>query len=99
VHKVVIPLMAGGILAGFITSFATAAVELSATIMLTSTEADAPLAYGIYIFMQSAAGRGPGAALGIIAVIIVGLGTYLSHKVIEHYKHAHATASNEGGQP
>jgi len=49
--------------------------------------------------MQSAAGRGPGAALGIIAVIIVGLGTYLSHKVIEHYKHAHATASNEGGQP
>jgi iron(III) transport system permease protein len=30
--------------------------------------ADAPLAYGIYVYMQSAAGRGPGAALGVIAV-------------------------------
>jgi iron(III) transport system permease protein len=29
--------------------------------------------------MQSAAGRGPGAALGVLAVLIVALGTYLSH--------------------
>ncbi|MCB1755915.1 MAG: iron ABC transporter permease [Gammaproteobacteria bacterium] len=93
VWKVVIPLMSGGILAGFVTSFATAAVELSATIMLTASNADAPLAYGIYIFMQSAAGRGPGAALGIIAVVIVGLGTYFSQRIINHYKHAHATTS------
>ncbi len=86
IRKIVIPLMSGGILAGFVTSFATAAVELSATIMLVSSEADAPLAYGIYVFMQSAAGRGPGAALGIIAVLIVGVGTYLSHRVIERSK-------------
>jgi len=33
--------------------------------------------------MQSAAGRGPGAALGIVAVLIVGLATYISHRVIE----------------
>ena len=75
--------MSGGLLAGFVTSFATAAVELSATIMLVSAESDAPLAYGIYVFMQSAAGRGPGAALGMVAVVIVGLGTYFSHRIIE----------------
>jgi iron(III) transport system permease protein len=83
VRRIVVPLMSGGILAGFITSFATASVELSATIMLVSSESDAPLAYGIYEFMQSASGRGPGAALGIIAVIIVGIATYLSHRFIE----------------
>ena len=83
VKRIVIPLMTGGILAGFVTSFATAAVELSATIMLVSSEADAPIAYGIYVFMQSAAGRGPGAALGILAVVIVALGTYVSNRIIQ----------------
>ncbi|MDH3280372.1 MAG: iron ABC transporter permease [Gammaproteobacteria bacterium] len=86
VRRVVVPLMIGGILAGFITSFATAAVELSATIMLVASESDAPLSYGIYVFMQSAAGRGPGAALGMIAVVIVGVATYLSHRVIERHR-------------
>jgi iron(III) transport system permease protein len=83
VIRIVVPLMTGGIVAGFVTSFATASVELSATIMLVSTESDAPLAAGIYEFMQSAAGRGPGAALGIIAVLIVGIATYVSHRFIE----------------
>jgi iron(III) transport system permease protein len=82
VRRIVVPLMTGGILAGFVTSFATASVELSATIMLVSAESDAPLAFGIYEFMQSAAGRGPGAALGMVAVLIVGLATYISHRVI-----------------
>lgn len=84
VRKITIPLMAGGILAGFVTSFATAAVELSATIMLISSESDAPLAYGIYIFMQSAAGRGAGAALGIVAVVIVATGTFVSYRFMEN---------------
>ena len=83
VRRIVVPLMSGGIMAGFIISFATASVELSATIMLVSAESDAPLAYGIYEFMQSAAGRGPGAALGIVAVLIVGIATYISHRVIK----------------
>lgn len=86
VRKIVVPLMAGGMVAGFVTSFATAAVELSATLMLVTSESDAPLAYGIYVFMQSAAGRGPGAALGIVAVVVVALGTYLSHHFIERNK-------------
>ena len=89
VRRIVVPLMMGGMLAGFVTSFATAAVELSATIMLVSVESDAPLAYGIYVFMQSAAGRGPSAALGMVAVVIVGLGTYVSHRIIESRRQAH----------
>lgn len=82
ITRVVVPLMAGGILAGFITSFMTAAVELSATIMLTTSQSAAPMSYGIYLYMQSAAGRGPGAALGVLAVLIVALGTYLSHRFL-----------------
>jgi iron(III) transport system permease protein len=82
VRRVVVPLMAGGILAGFVTSFMTAAVELSATIMLVASQNDAPMSYGIYVYMQSAAGRGPGAALGVLAVAIVAIGTYLSHRLI-----------------
>ncbi|TDQ60479.1 iron(III) transport system permease protein [Maritalea mobilis] len=83
IRKIVVPLMSGGILAGFVTSFATAAVELSATIMLVSTDQDAPLAYGIYLFMQSPSGRGAGAALGIFAVIIVAAGTLLAQYIID----------------
>lgn len=83
VRKIVVPLMAGGILAGFVTSFATAAVELGMTLMLVSQNSDGPLSYGIYVYMQSAAGRGPGAALGIMAVLVVGLCTLLSHVVVE----------------
>ena len=67
-RKILIPLMTGGLLAGFITSFSTATVELSATIMLVSTESDAPLAYAIYSYMQTAAGRGPGAGLSLIHI-------------------------------
>ncbi|HEX5128111.1 MAG TPA: ABC transporter permease subunit, partial [Usitatibacter sp.] len=81
VQRVVVPLMAGGILAGFVTSFITAAVELSATIVLSTSADQAPMSYGIYLYMQSIAGRGPGAALGVIAVAIVGLGTYLSYRL------------------
>ena len=83
VRKIVVPLMAGGILAGFVTSFATAAVELGMTLMLVSRNSDGPLSYGIYVYMQSAAGRGPGASLGIAAVVVVGLCTLISHVVIE----------------
>ncbi|MEO7392115.1 MAG: iron ABC transporter permease [Ramlibacter sp.] len=83
IRRIVIPLMAGGILAGFVTSFITAAVELSATLMLTTKESNAPMSYGIYLYMQSISGRGPGAALGVIAVVVVAVGTYLSHWVAE----------------
>ena len=81
--RIVVPLMTGGLLAGFVTSFATAAVELSATLLLVARNSDAPIAYGIYIYMQSAAGRGPGAALGVIAVVVVSIATYLAYRFAE----------------
>ena len=81
--RIVVPLMTGGLLAGFVTSFATAAVELSATLLLVARAPDAPLAYGIYVYMQSAAGRGPGAALGVIAVVVVAIATYAAFKIAE----------------
>ena len=92
VRRVVVPLMTGGILAGFITSFATAAVELSCTLMLVQSNSDAPLAYGLYVLMQSPAGRGPGAALGVIAVVLVAICTFLSHLVIERSQRARTAA-------
>ncbi len=83
VRRIVIPLMAGGILAGFVSSFITAAVELSATILLVVKESQAPMSYGIYLYMQSVSGRGPGAALGVLLVLTVAVGTYLSHLLVE----------------
>jgi len=82
-RRIVIPLMAGGILAGFVSSFITAAVELSATILLVVRESQAPMSYGIYLYMQSVAGRGPGAALGVLAVLLVAAGTFASHWIVE----------------
>ncbi|MEO6268712.1 MAG: iron ABC transporter permease [Lautropia sp.] len=93
IRRIVVPLMVGGIVAGFVTSFITAAVELSATILLTSAESQAPMSYGIYLYMQSASGRGPGAALGVLAVVVVAVGTWLSHLVVER------TSSRLGGTP
>lgn len=95
IRRIVVPLMSGGILAGFVTSFATAAVELSATIMLVSSDKDSPLAYGIYLFMQTPSGRGAGAALGILAVIIVALGTVLSQIIIERDKKLRTSGRDE----
>lgn len=83
VRRIVVPLMSGGILAGFVTSFITASVELSATILLVTRESLAPISYGIYLYNQSIATRGPAAALGVIAVAIVGLGTWWSHRILE----------------
>ncbi|MEE9387690.1 MAG: iron ABC transporter permease [Paracoccaceae bacterium] len=95
IKRVVIPLMSAGILAGFVTSFATAAVELSATIMLVSSNSDAPLAYGIYLFMQTPSGRGAGAALGIVAVILVAIGMIMSQLIIERDKKLRSTGDTQ----
>ena len=97
IYRIVVPLMAGGILAGFVTSFLTAAVELSATIMLVTSQSDAPASYGIYLYMQSIAGRGPGAALGVIAVVMVGLGTYFSNRLIRNRATGQATQMMKTG--
>ena len=82
VVRIVMPLMLGGILAGFITVFVTAAVELSTTLVLLASSQQAPLALGIYFYLQSMTGRGPGAALGVAAVVLVGLGTFASQRLM-----------------
>lgn len=75
-RKIVLPLMVRGIVAGGVISFITSAVELSSTMMLVPQNADGPLSFGIYVYMQSAVGRGPGACLGVIAIALVAVGTY-----------------------
>lgn len=97
VARIVVPLMAGGLAAAFVTSFATAAVELSATLVLVTRDVDAPLSYGIYVFMQSAAGRGPGAALGVIAVLAVAVCTWAAHAFAERERARRARGEEKAG--
>lgn len=79
--RVTAPLMARGLLAGGLIAFITSAVELSSTILLVPRIELGPLSYGIYIYMQSAVGRGPGAALGVVAIVLVGCGTWLAYRL------------------
>ncbi len=79
--KITFPMMAGGLVAGGLLAFITSSVELSSTIMLVPRMEYGPLSYGIYIYMQSAVGRGPGAALGVVAILLVAIGTYIVNKV------------------
>ncbi len=80
-RRVVLPLILGGVVAGGVLVFVTAAVEFSATIILVSRIEQSPLAYGIYVYSQSALGRGAAAALGVVAIVIVALGTYLANRL------------------
>ncbi|OGQ82921.1 MAG: ABC transporter permease [Deltaproteobacteria bacterium RIFCSPLOWO2_12_FULL_60_19] len=79
--KVTVPLIAGGLVAGGLIAFVTSCVELASTIMLVPRIEMGPISYGIYIYMQSPLGRSAGAALGVVAILLVGLGTYLTHRV------------------
>jgi iron(III) transport system permease protein len=80
--KITFPLMAGGLIAGGLLAFITSSVELASTIMLVPRMEYGPLSYGIYIYMQSAVGRGPGAALGVVAILLVAIGTYLVNRML-----------------
>lgn len=79
--KITFPLMTGGLVAGGIISFITSSVELSSTMMLVPKNEYGPLSYGIYVYMQSAVGRGPGACLGVVAILVVALGTYVANRI------------------
>ena len=50
--------------------------------MLVPTKELAPLSYGIYLYMQSATGRGPGACLGVMVIVLVTVGTYTVNKFL-----------------
>ena len=81
--KITFPLIAGGLVAGGLIAFVTSCVELSATLMLVPRIEMGPISYGIYIYMQSALGRSAGAALGVVAILLVSLGTYLTHRIFD----------------
>ena len=80
--KITFPLMLKGVIAGGVISFITSSVELSSTMMLVPTKELAPLSYGIYLYMQSATGRGPGACLGVMVIVLVTVGTYTVNKFL-----------------
>ena len=80
--KITFPLMLKGVVAGGVISFITSSVELSSTMMLVPTKELAPLSYGIYLYMQSATGRGPGACLGVIVIVLAAFGTYIVNKLL-----------------
>ncbi len=80
-RRVVLPLIIGGVTAGGVLIFITAAVEFSTTITLVSRIEQSPLSYAIYIYSQSPLGRGAAAALGVVAIVIVALGTYLANRL------------------
>ncbi|HEV2056972.1 MAG TPA: iron ABC transporter permease [Methylomirabilota bacterium] len=79
--KVTLPLMGRGLLAGGLLAFVSSAVDLSSTILLVPNVELGPLSYGIYLYMQSAVGRGPGAALGVVAIVLVAAGTWLATRL------------------
>jgi iron(III) transport system permease protein len=79
--RITLPLISGGLIAGGLIAFVTSCVELSSTIILVPRIELGPIAYGIYLYMQSPLGRGAGAALGVVAILLVSLGTYLTHRI------------------
>jgi len=74
--RITLPLVAGGLAVGGLLAFIGSAVDLSATILLVPRVELRPISYGVYVFMQSAVGRGPGAALGVVAIVLVGAGAW-----------------------
>jgi iron(III) transport system permease protein len=81
-RKITLPLMTAGLLAGGLLAFITSAVDLSSTILLVPRVELGPLSYGIYLYMQSAVGRGPGAALGVVAILLVAAGTWAATRLV-----------------
>jgi iron(III) transport system permease protein len=79
--KVTLPLMGRGLLAGGLLAFVSSAVDFSSTILLVPHVELGPLSYGFYLYMQSADGRGLGAALGVVAIALVAAGTWLATRL------------------
>jgi iron(III) transport system permease protein len=79
--RITLPLISGGLVAGGLIAFMTNCVEFASTIMLVPRIESGPISYGIYIYMQSPLGRAAGAALGVVAIALVSLGTYLTYRV------------------
>ena len=70
-RRITLPLMTRGLVAGGLLAFIISAVDLSSTILLVPRTELGPLSYGVYLV-----GRGPGAALGVVAIGLVAAGAW-----------------------
>ena len=86
--KIVLPMLAGGLLVAFLLCFGVAAVDLSSAMLLVPSETDAPVAYSIYLNMQSMTGRGAGAALAIVSIALVALGLLVPLALLRRHGNA-----------
>src|SRR5262249_57328175 len=86
--RVTLPLMGRGLLAGGLLAFVSSAVDLSSTLLLVPRVELGPLSYGIYLYMQSAEGRAPGAALGVVAIALVAVGTWAATRLARRRGHS-----------
>ena len=89
--KIVLPMLAGGLLVAFLLCFGVAAVDLSSAMLLVPSETDAPVAYSIYLNMQSTTGRGAGAALAIVSIALVALSLFVPLALLR--RHGKASSS------
>jgi len=71
--RVILPMMAFGLMVAFLICFGIAAVDLSSAMLLVPSETDAPVSYSIYLHMQTSTGRGTGSALAILTIGFVAL--------------------------
>jgi iron(III) transport system permease protein len=89
--KIVLPMMAFGLLMAFMISFGVAAADLSTAMLLVPSEANAPVSYSIYLNMQSTTGSGVGAAL---AMLLLGLVVLVMGSLVFWMRKRWKTASN-----
>jgi iron(III) transport system permease protein len=86
--RVTLPLMGRGLLAGGLLAFVNSGVDFSSTLLLVPRVELGPLSYGIYLYMQSAEGRAPGAALGVVAIALVAVGTWAATRLARRRGHS-----------
>lgn len=73
VSRIVFPMLRFGLLLAFTLCFSLAAVDLSLAALLVPNENNAPLAYSIYLHIQSPSGMNVGSALAIISFALLAL--------------------------
>jgi len=94
VRRIILPMMAFGLLVVFLICFGIAAVDLSSAMLLIPSETDAPVSYSIYLHMQTSTGRGTGAALAVLTIAVVAMA--MTAFVLATRRRAHPLPSGPG---
>jgi iron(III) transport system permease protein len=79
--RITLPLMLPGIIAGGILAFVNAVVEISTTLFLTPSLAQASLSFGIYQYIYNPTGKGPASALGVFAILLISISIIVVNRV------------------